>query len=295
MIKKINLGSLNCSNIAIGTWRFNEGFNNPKEVSEFILNIEKLGINTIDTAQVYGDKSFHYAESLLSDLFSDSEVRKRFVLITKTGIGHGELGKESKFGFYDFSYENIMKSVNNSLSAMNTDYIDLYLLHRPDYFANFEEIAKAFLELKKNKKVKEFGVSNFTSIEFEALNNYLNKYDINLVTNQIEFNPYCDEHIKNGNLYYLKSKNISPMIWSPLAGGEIFKKDSILNELASKYDVSVEQIALEYIKETNTNPIIIYGSNKIQRYSTLKNYKEIKLSKKDVYSILSECSNFEIK
>ncbi|MGL4588916.1 MAG: aldo/keto reductase [Mycoplasmatales bacterium] len=296
MIKKIKLGNLECSNIAIGTWRFNEGFENSEQVKDFILQIEKLGINTIDTAQVYGSKHFHYAEQLLSDLLSDAEIRKRFIVVTKSGIGWGDVNQESQWGFYDFSKANLLKGVEGSLKAMQTSYIDLFLLHRPDYFADFTEIKEAFIELKNSGKVKEFGVSNFTPTEFASLNEYLKKEaNIELVTNQIEYNPFCTEHIENGNLYFLKGQGISPMIWSPFAGGEVFKNVAVLEELAAKYETCVEEIVLSYIIESNTNPLVIYGSNKVTNYEKLKDFKGVKLNKQEVFKILSTCGEFEIR
>ncbi len=293
-----SLGTVECTEYAFGMWRIVEGYSDPKEVTELILEIEKMGINTLDTAQVYGG-ALHKAETMLADLFSDKERRRRFKLITKSGIGGFDQDGNTIYGFYDFSRENLIRSVDASLKAMNTDYIDVFLLHRPDYFADFQEIAEAFVELKKSNKVIEFGVSNFTPTEFAALQKYLSKVDIKLVTNQIEFNPYTSEHIDNGNLYYLKGEEISPMIWSPFGGGRLFDKSAdknkVLYDLADKYDTCVDEIVCSYIRQTNTNPIIILGSNRLVNYQKISEYKNVVLTKQEIFAILSTCAEFEVK
>ncbi len=297
-MKKIKLGSVECSEYIFGMWRIKDGYDSPQDVTKLILKLEELGINTLDTAQVYGG-GLHQAEAMLSDLFSDKNRRQRFKLITKSGIGGFDENGETIYGFYDFSYKNLIKSVNVSLETMNTEYIDVFLLHRPDYFADFAEIAMAFNEIREAKKVLEFGVSNFTPTEFASLQKYLDKYEIKLVTNQIEVNPYCKEHFENGNLFYLKGQEISPMIWSPYGGGKLFTNEGgqnkVLYDLAKKYDTYVEEIVLSYIKKTNTNPAIILGSNRYVNYEKIKNFKGIELTKQEVYQILNECAEMEIR
>ncbi len=297
-MKKIKLGTIECSEYIFGMWRIKDAYETPEQVTEFILKLEKLGINTLDTAQVYGG-GLHQAEMMLSDLFADKERRQRFKLITKSGIGGFDKDGNTVYGFYDFSYGNLLKSVDQSLKVMNTEYIDVFLLHRPDYFADFEEIANAFKELKANKKVIEFGVSNFTPTEFSSLQKYLDKYEIKLVTNQIEVNPYCKEHFENGNLYYLKANEISPMIWSPYGGGKLFTSEDETNQviynLAKKYNTCVEEVVLAYIKQTNTNPAIILGSNRYVNYERLNSFKNIELTKQEVYEILNKCAEMEIR
>ncbi len=297
-MKKRNLGSVECSEYAFGMWRILEAYEEPKDVTELILNLEKIGITTIDTAQVYGG-AHHRAESILSDFCSDQERRRRFKIITKSGIGSVDSDGNTIYGFYDFSEENLLKSVESSLDALNTDYIDVFLLHRPDYFADFSEIASAFTKLKQSGKVLEFGVSNFTPTEYASLQKYLNKVGIKLVTNQIELNPFTTEHIENGNLYYLKGEEISPMIWSPYGGGRLFdqsdKKNDVLYQLAKKYDTYVEEIVCSYIRQTNTNPIIILGSNRLVNYEKISEFKNIELTKEDIFNILSTCADFEVK
>lgn len=297
-MKKIDLASVSCSQYVFGMWRILERYDKASDVTNLILELEKMGINTIDTAQIYGG-GLHKAEKMLSDFCSDQSRRERFKIITKAGIGSLDENGEPIYGFYDFSSENLITSVNNSLKALNTNYIDVFLLHRPDYFADFSEIANAFCQLKQENKVREFGVSNFTPTEFISLQKYLDKYDIKLVTNQIEFNPFTSEHIDNGNLYYLKAAEISPMFWSPFAGGKLFNqvnsKNEILYKLADKYETSIEEIVCAYLQATNTNPLIIWGSTRLEAYQNIPKFKNIKLTKQEVYQILSTCADFEVK
>lgn len=297
-MKTRKLGTVDCSEYAFGMWRILEKYQKPSDVTSLVLELEKIGINTLDTAQVYGG-GLHRAEAILSDFCQDQSRRERFKIITKAGIGSLDENGNTIYGFYDFSKENILQSVDNSLKALNTNYIDVFLLHRPDYFADFSQIAQAFVELKNSGKVIEFGVSNFTPTEFASLQKYLSKVDIKLVTNQIEVNPFTSEHIDNGNLFYLKGEELSPMIWSPYGGGRLFDendpKNQVIYELATKYDTCVEEVVCAYIRATNTNPIIILGSNRLVNYQKIANFVGLELTKQEVYLILSTCADFEVK
>lgn len=297
-MKTINLGTVTCSEYAFGMWRILDKYSESSEVTSLILELEKIGINTLDTAQVYGG-GLHRAERILSDFCADQSRRERFKIITKAGIGSLDEKGNTIYGFYDFSKANILNSVDNSLKALNTNYIDVFLLHRPDYFADFKEIAEAFAQLKAAGKVIEFGVSNFTPIEFASLQKYLSKVGIKLVTNQIELNPFTSEHIDNGNLFYLKGEEISPMIWSPYGGGRLFAKNDpknqVIYELANKYNICVEEVVCAYLRATNTNPIIILGSNRLINYQKIASFKGLELSKQEIYQILSNCADFEVK
>ena len=88
-------------------------------------------------------------------------IRERLILTSKCGIRGKNNPKENDPARYDFSKEYILKSVEGSLSRLNTDYLDLLLLHRPDYLCDPEEVTEAFQNLQESGKVMNFGVSNF--------------------------------------------------------------------------------------------------------------------------------------
>jgi predicted oxidoreductase len=223
---------LELSRIVHGHWRLAEWNLTAQQLLELIENCIALGITTFDHADIYGD---YTCERLFGNaMLLNKKLREEIQVVTKCGIKL----KSAKFperiiGSYDYSYQHIVNSANQSLKNLETDYIDLLLLHRPSPFFNPEEVAKAFDQLLKAGKVRHFGVSNFSVGQQEMLAKYL---DMKLVTNQVEISPYCLDHFENGNVDYFLKENIKPMAWSPLAGGRIMlpidaKGERVLNTL----------------------------------------------------------------
>lgn len=293
-MKKINLGQFSISEITYGMWRVANSKNKGGSLYEFLLKLKELDINAIDTAAIYGE-SYHESEIILGEVFEEyPKLRDDFVIITKCGIEANRV--ETKH--YDTTSEYILREVATSLESLNITSIDVLLLHRPDLFIDFAEVYKAFKVLKDNGLVHEFGVSNFTPTQFRALQKYLSKRGINLVTNQIEVNPYTTEHFDNDNVFFLKGEEISPMIWSPMAGGKLFEINDIamsISDVAKKYDATISQIAISYISSQGLNPTIILGSQKIKRYEDAIAGLEIKLTREEMYYILQQLTGSDVK
>ena len=172
-MKKINLGTsdLKVSNIALGCMRM--GDLSKKEASAVIHNAMDLGVNFFDHADIYaGGKS----EEIFADAIDmNPSIREKMHIQTKAGI---------RKGYFDFSKEHILDSVDESLKRLKTEYIDVFLLHRPDTLVEPEEVAEAFSELEKSGKVRHFGVSNQTPMQIELLKKYVEQ---DLVANQLQF------------------------------------------------------------------------------------------------------------
>ena len=172
---------------------------------------------SFDTAEIYADT---LCESQIGEAFAkDPALRGKVELISKTGIYKQEINGES-FGYYNTTYDRIVRSCKESLQGDYTDYLGLYLIHREDFLDPWEA-GRAMLDLKKEGLIKEIGVSNFDPFKFDAMNKAV---DGALVTNQIEWNPVCFEHFNSGMMDYLTVNKIHPMIWSPLAEEDYFKK-----------------------------------------------------------------------
>jgi predicted oxidoreductase len=144
-------------------------------------------------------------------------------------------------------------------------------LHRPAPFFNPEEVAKAFFDLKKSGKVLHFGVSNFSPLQFDMLNSYL---DDKLVTNQVEISPYCLENFENGNMDFFLMERIKPLAWSPLAGGKLLKpideKSKKLSEILLKVSKeltidSIDKTIYSWILKHPSTILPIVGSGKYER------------------------------
>lgn len=265
--------NLELSRIIHGQMRLLEWNLSDQELLTFIEQCIELGITSFDHADIYGDygceKKFGNALKL------DSSLRDNIEIITKCGIKKlSDKFPSRAIGHYDYSYSHIVESAETSLKNLNADHIDVFLLHRPAPFFNPEEVAKAFEELHKSGKVKHFGVSNFTPMQFESLQSHL---DQKLVTNQVEISPYNLEHFENGNIDFFIKNEIKPMSWSPLAGGAIFNPQNEKGHRLSKtlYEVA-DELGLEHIDSVIyiwllNHPVQILpvvGSGKLERIKT---------------------------
>ncbi len=258
------------SRIIHGHWRLSDWNLTNQKLLKLLLETIDLGITTFDHADIYGNYS---CEKLFGNALSlKKEIRKDIQIITKCGIKLiSDKYPDRKIKHYDYSYDHIVSSVNNSLKNFNTDYIDLLLLHRPAPFFNPDEVAKAFSDLKKHGKVLHFGVSNFNPMQFEMLNSYL---DNKLVTNQVEISPYCLEHFDNGNMDFFLKEQIKPLAWSPLGGGNIMNpvdekgirlKETLTN-IADKLNInSIDKVAYSWLLNHPAQIIPIVGTGKIDR------------------------------
>lgn len=288
-MKKILMGEETFSQLSIGFWRIAESGLTTTEIKDLLIELKELGIDTIDTAQVYGMQA-HHAEEILGDVFKTyPELKNDFKIVTKTGI------PRSDFGHYNQGYEFIIESCNNSLKALNIECIDVYLLHRPDVFVDLEDAYKAIKQLMDEGKIKQIGVSNYTPIAFDSLNTYFGKRNISLVTNQIEMNLFSEEHITNDNIFYLKGHEITPMIWSPVGGGKITEAPQEVIEIAKKYDLTPAGLSYAYLACTGLKPHIILGSFKVERYVEAIKGINTKIEYKDMYKLLKVSTGVDVK
>lgn len=258
------------SRIIHGHWRLADWKLSDQELLRLMEQAIEIGVTTFDHADIYGNYS---CEQLFGNaLHLKKELRKQIQLITKCGIKlRSDKYPNREIKFYDYSFEHIVKSVQNSLKNLKTDYIDLLLLHRPSPYFNPEEVAKAFSYLKDEGKVLNFGVSNFSSSQFEMLNHYT---DEKLITNQVEISPYCLEQFENGNIDYFLKNKIKPMAWSPLAAGKIINPIDekgkrifkVLSEIAETLNInSIDQVAYSWLLNHPAQIIPIVGTGKIER------------------------------
>ena len=290
-MKKINLTTnLKVSPLVHGHWRLADWKISNQELLALTQQAIELGITTFDHADIYGD---YNCETLFGDALATKKgLRNDIQIITKCGIKliSNKFPKQ-KINYYDYSYEHIILSVDNSLTNFRTDYIDLLLLHRPAPFFDPEEVAKAFAHLKQSGKVLHFGVSNFNPRQYEMLNSYLGE---TLVTNQVEISPFCLENFENGNMDFFLEKRIKPMAWSPLAGGEILRPkgekgqrifDS-LTEIANELNVdSIDKIVYSWLLKHPTGIIPVLGTGKISRIKNAIEALNIDMSVEQWYKV----------
>ena len=271
-----------------------------KEVEELIFEAVKSGVNAFDLADIYGGGN---SERLFGVAFKDLGLaRKDYVVQTKCGIRKNDTGK-----WFDFSKEHIISSVDNSLKRMNTDYIDVFLLHRPDTLVEPAEVAEAFDKLKANGKVRAFGVSNFSANQME----FLRRNGVEIVANQVQFslghtalvdagfyvNNFNDEAVTRAGdaLEYARMNGIALQAWSPLQYG-FFKGVFIgdeqypllnakLNTLAEKYGADPSTIACAWILRHPAFAQVITGTTSPERLRAICSAAEIDLSREEWYDL----------
>lgn len=278
---------LTLSRIVQGFWRL-EGWRwTAGELAEFMNQCIERGVTAFDTAEIY---SAALGEKLMGDAFAvDNTIRERIQLISKTGIFHENINGKA-FGYYNTSYDRIIKSCKESLQRLRTDYLDLYLIHREDPCIDPWETARALKDLKRDGLVKEAGVSNFDPFKLDALNTAM---DGELVTNQIEWNPVCFEHFNSGMMDYLSVNRIHPMIWSPLAGGRLFRGEDEdcrramerIREIAARHGEEPETIIYAWLMYHPAGALPISGSNKPERLDMALKALDVKLEHYEWYEI----------
>lgn len=290
-MEKIKLSKdLRISRLVHGQWRIVDWKMSTQEILKLTDQVIELGITTFDNADIYGDYS---CEELFGNVLRlKKELRHEIEIITKCGIKIISDKYPSRITpHYDYSYDHIISSVETSLKKLNTDHIDLLLLHRPAPFFNPTEVAKAFSDLKKSGKVLHFGVSNFDPMQFEMLNAYT---DEKLVTNQVEISPYCLEHFENGNIDFFLKERIIPMAWSPLAGGSFVNPQSekelrvsnALKEVAEELNIdSIDKIIYSWLLKHPASIIPVIGTGKIERIKNAVDALGISLNLEQWYKI----------
>jgi predicted oxidoreductase len=298
MIKKKEI--LNAK-IIVGLMRIKEFTD--QQTTEFIDGCLALKLNYFDLADIYGGGR---CEQLLGNYLKENPSKRSQIIIqSKCGI---------KKGSFDFSYEHIIKSVDESLKRLSTTYLDVLLLHRPDVLMEPSQINRAFKELKRQKKVRFFGVSNQNSYQIDLIKT---KVKIPLLFNQLQFsiaftgmidsglnvNNHNDQAIsRDGHiLEYCRIHNIIIQAWSPFQYGffEGVFLDSpkykllneVLSDIASKYKVSTTTISTAFILRLPTSVSVVTGTTKVSRLTQIAQATSINLTHDEWYRIYLSAGN----
>ena len=206
--------------------------------------------------------------------------------ISKCGIQYPCDSKNYIIKHYNYSRQHIINSVNSSLSNLNTDYLDLLLLHRPSPLMDTDIISDTVDELIKQGKIKDFGVSNFKPSHIELLSK-----NINISWNQIEYSISNSSPMLDGTIDFHQINGIGTMAWSPL--GNFFKIDSpenqrikkIFESLNEKYNTNSENLLLAWILKHPSRIHPIIGTTINNRIENACNSLKINLDIEDWFSI----------
>src|SRR5436190_13203236 len=255
---------------------------------EKIINLcLELGINTFDHADVYGG---YQCEELFGNIIKQrSFKREDIVLFTKCGVNIPHTSRpDIRVKYYDTSKAHILKSVDNSLQRLRTDYIDIFFLDQLDPLSNLEETALTLERLRTVGKIRNIGIANFTVFQHQLLASYLK---IPIVANHIELNLLNTTALDNGQLDYIKQKFMHPIAAAPLAGGRIengtdefaISVNNKLDEIGKKYNANLESIAVAWLIKLGALPLI--GTIKEQRIRNIANAFNVELEQQDWYDL----------
>ncbi|WP_417557428.1 aldo/keto reductase [Mesoflavibacter zeaxanthinifaciens] len=287
---------MNFSKIIAGTMTWGQWGKqlSKQEMIDLMHHCLENNIHTFDHADIYGDYS---TEADFGNAFAESGIkRSQIELVSKCGIQYiGKSRPDLKVKHYNYTKEYIVWSAENSLKHLKTDYLDLLLLHRPSPLMQPEVIAEAISTLKKEGKIKSFGVSNFTPSQTDLLNKY-----VGVEVNQIEFSLTQHTAMHDGTLDHMMLNNIQPMSWSPL--GYVFKEDTeqtrrIHKQLAAlldKYNATEDQLLLAWILKHPSNIIPVVGTTTKQRLKDAYTATKIDLELEDWFLILVACQGHKV-
>ncbi|MDP4147550.1 MAG: aldo/keto reductase family oxidoreductase [Bacillota bacterium] len=302
-MKTINIanGEIKASEISLGCMRIDSL--SKSDASTLINTALEEGINFFDHADIYGGGR---SEEVFADAIDmNPTVREKLILQSKCGI---------RKGFFDFSKEHILSSVDGILKRLRTDYLDVLLLHRPDTLMEPEVVAEAFSILHSSGKVRYFGVSNQKPLQIEFLNKYLNH---KIIINQLQFsikhtgiidsglnvNMKNDASIDRDDsiLEYCRLNNITIQAWSPFQYGffegvfldndkfpDLNKK---INEIAETKGVTNTAIAVAWILRHPAKIQTIAGTTNPNRLKDICKASNVELTRQEWYEIYTAAGN----
>jgi len=253
----------------------------------------ELNITTFDHADIYGD---YTTEEQFGTAFNKSAIsREEIQLITKCGIQFDAKARSNRVKHYNYDKDYIVWSAERSLKLLKSEYLDVLLLHRPSPLMQPSEIAEAIMQLKKDGKIRQFGVSNFTPSQIALLETVLP-----VEGNQVEYSLTTNEVMNNGILNDCLSNKRMAMSWSPL--GAYFREETeqtkrirkILNNLCEKYEASEDQLLLSWVLKHPSKIHPVVGTATPERLALAMKAVEIDLELEDWFLLLEASNGNEV-
>jgi len=264
-----------------------------QEMTELIHHCSEIGITTFDHADIYGGYS---NEADFGKAFIESKIHRSEVqFITKCGIQLVSNSRETVVKHYNYSKEYIIWSAEQSLKKLRTDYLDLFLLHRPSPLMHPETIAEAISKLLEDGKIKSFGVSNFNPSQIALVEA---RTPVN--GNQVEFSLTASEAMYDGSLDDCLANNRMAMSWSPL--GSFFREKSTQTKRIQKaiepmlitYGASADQILLAWLMKHPAGVFPVVGTASKERLKTSMEATKIELELEDWFILLEASKGYEV-
>lgn len=283
-----------------------------REVVAMVRAALERGINFFDHADIYDTADGGRAEEVFSSVWSEFPgLRNRIVLQSKCGQRPAGDAGPGTVHQYDLSYDHIIEAVNGSLKRLQTDRLDLLLLHWPDPLVEPEEVARAFDELQESGKVRYFGVSNHNGPQIDLLRQYVRQP---LVVDQLELSllhtPLIDlgwiapQHSPKmpaegyGTIEYCRRHRLTIQTYSSLAEGLLAGREAeppdervtrtagLVASMAREKRVSPEAIGIAWLLKHPARVQALIGSTKPERIRAACQGDEVELSRDDWYRLL---------
>lgn len=253
-----------------------------------------LGITSFDHAAVYGEGR---CEELFGQMLgSRPGLAARVQIITKCGIQSEAIDPTIRHPYYDSDPSVVRKSVERSLMNLKVDAIDVCLIHRPDPLTCPQALAEVMAELRREGKVRNWGVSNYSSQDFEALQVCLNQP---LVTNQIRCSVWDTAAFRSGLIATCQRYQCSPMAWSPLGGSEVWRGSRdpnpiivALQQVSAKYEgIGPEAIAVAWLLRHPARIFPVMGTMNPKRLAQVAAATALRLDRRDWYRLWELAGN----
>ncbi|MEG3614399.1 aldo/keto reductase [Isoptericola haloaureus] len=287
-------------NVVLGLMRIQQM--DDDAVRELVRTARDAGIDFVDHADVYGD-ALHGCERRFAEAMQlTPSQREELTIQSKAGIVR-------EGPYFDFSFDHLVSSVEESLKALDTDYLDVLLLHRPDALVEPDEVARAFDHLESTGKVRSFGVSNHTPGQIELLKKSVRQP---LVANQLQLSithaPLVAQGVAanmagldqsagrdGGLLDYCRLHDITVQAWSPFQAGfftGVFlgsenypELNAVIDRLAAKYDVPAIAIATAWITRHPAGMQVVLGTTTPERVAGAAQGSDIPLTRAEWYEL----------
>lgn len=293
--------SIVAPNVVLGLMRIAD--KSDEEVRELIRTARDAGIDFFDHAAVYGHE-LHGCEARFAEAMAlTPSERAEITLQTKAGI-------VPDGPYFDFSYDHIVESVEGSLAALRTDYIDILLLHRPDALVEPDEVARAFDDLESAGKVRAFGVSNHTPRQIDLLRASVRQP---IVANQLQLSithsPIIAQGVSSnmldeaqaitidggGILDYCRLHDITVQAWSPFQAGffngvfldssDYPELNAVIDRLATQYGVPPIAIATAWITRHPAQIQVVLGTTNLERVANAAEGSAVPLTRAEWYEL----------
>ena len=303
-MKRLKIGgAVESAAVAMGCMRI-AGMSS-KEVAALLKIAIDGGIDLFDHADIYGDGE---SEIVFAKAVRESSIpRDKMLLQTKCGIKKGQ---------YDFSKDYIITSLENSLKRLGTDYVDIFMLHRPDALAELEEVAEAFTILQKAGKTRYFAVCNHNPSQILLLSKYLSQ-EQRIIANQLQFSPAhtgmidvgLNVNMKNessvdhdgGVLDFCRMQDITIQTWSPFMygyfegtflGNAKFKElNRVIDDMAKEKKVTAGAIVISWILRHPAKMQALVGTTERKLLKGIMDAQSFEMNREEWYKIYLAAGN----